>query len=258
MTIIVLGATAILLSVLERLPQIRFKPSAVFRRYFMTDIIYMLTGFVAGGSLATLYILAVSEWFGSGLGLPRLASINLPLWSSIPLALVALDLGNYVAHYYLHRSDLLWEFHKIHHSSLTLDWLATFRSHIVEQIFRRLIAPAALIIVGFPLNSVLIAGGVFIVWAMLNHSNLRLNLGPLETVLITPRLHRVHHLYKTSEKNLGTIFTFWDRLRGTFVFVETNEKSLFGNGDAVYPQKWLSQLAEPVLRITRPGRRWAQ
>jgi sterol desaturase/sphingolipid hydroxylase (fatty acid hydroxylase superfamily) len=153
---------------------------------------------------------------------------------------------------------LLWEFHKIHHSSLTLDWLVTFRSHIVEQIFRRLIAPAALIIVGFPLNSVLIAGGVFIVWAMLNHSNLRLNLGPLETVLITPRLHRVHHLYKTSEKNLGTIFTFWDRLRGTFVFVETNEKSLFGNGDAVYPQKWLSQLAEPVLRITRPGRRWAQ
>jgi sterol desaturase/sphingolipid hydroxylase (fatty acid hydroxylase superfamily) len=218
----------------------------------------MLTGFVAGGSLATLYILAVSEWFGSGLGLPRLASINLPLWASIPLALVALDLGNYVAHYYLHRSDLLWEFHKIHHSSLTLDWLATFRSHIVEQIFRRLIAPAALIIVGFPLNSVLIAGGVFIVWAMLNHSNLRLNLGPLETVLITPSLHRVHHLYKTSEKNLGTIFTFWDRLRGTFVFVETNEKSLFGNGDAVYPQKWLSQLAEPVLRITRPGRRWAQ
>jgi sterol desaturase/sphingolipid hydroxylase (fatty acid hydroxylase superfamily) len=224
----------------------------------MTDIVYMLTGFVAGGSLAILYILAVSEWFGSGLGLPRLASINLPLWASIPLALVALDLGNYVAHYYLHRSDLLWEFHKIHHSSLTLDWLATFRSHIVEQIFRRLIAPAALIIVGFPLNSVLIAGGVFIVWAMLNHSNLRLNLGPLETVLITPSLHRVHHLYKTSEKNLGTIFTFWDRLRGTFVFVETNEKSLFGNGDAVYPQKWLSQLAEPVLRITRPGRRWAQ
>lgn len=98
MTIIVLGATAVLLSVLERLPQILFKPSAVFRRYFMTDIVYMLTGFVAGGSLATLYILAVSEWFASGLGLPRLASINLPLWASIPLALVALDFGNYVAH----------------------------------------------------------------------------------------------------------------------------------------------------------------
>src|SRR5215216_11928 len=145
MIMIVLGTTVILLSVLERLPQIRFKPSAFLRRYFMTDIVYLLTGYVAGGSLATLYILAASEWFGSGLGLPRLASINLPLWAAIPLALVALDLGNYVAHYYLHRSDLLWEFHKIHHSSLTLDWLATFRSHIVEQIFRRLIAPAVLI-----------------------------------------------------------------------------------------------------------------
>jgi sterol desaturase/sphingolipid hydroxylase (fatty acid hydroxylase superfamily) len=230
MIMIVLGTTVILLSVLERLPQIRFKPSAFLRRYFMTDIVYLLTGYVAGGSLATLYILAASEWFGSRLGLPRLASINLPLWAAIPLALVALDLGNYVAHYYLHRSDLLWEFHKIHHSSLTLDWLATFRSHIVEQIFRRLIAPAMLILVGFPLNSVLIAGGMFIVWAMLNHSNILLNLGLLEAVLITPRLHRVHHLYRTSEKNLGTIFTFWDRLRGTLMFVDTNEKSLFGNG----------------------------
>jgi len=33
------------------------------------------------------------------------------------LALLGLDVGNYFAHYRLHRFDVLWQFHKIHHSS---------------------------------------------------------------------------------------------------------------------------------------------
>ena len=49
------------------------------------------------------------------------------------LALLGLDVGNYFAHYCLHRFDVLWQFHKTHHSSRKLDWLATFRSHIGEQ-----------------------------------------------------------------------------------------------------------------------------
>jgi lathosterol oxidase len=92
--------------------------------------------------------------------MPRLASANLPLWATTPLALVAIDLGNYLAHILLHRYGALWEFHKVHHSSRTLDWLATFRSHIVEQALRRLIAPALLIIAGFPIKAVVLAGGL--------------------------------------------------------------------------------------------------
>jgi sterol desaturase/sphingolipid hydroxylase (fatty acid hydroxylase superfamily) len=251
MTLAILGAAALLLAGLERSAYLRFRPSAFFRRHFTGDVIYLLTGFVAGGSAATAYIVAASGWLEQSLSLPRLASAGLPVWLLVLPALVAIDLGNYLAHYWLHRSDLLWEFHKIHHSSTMLDWLATFRSHIAEQILRRLVAPVLLILIGFPLGSVLIASAIFISWAMFNHSNLKINLRLLEPVLITPRLHRVHHLYRTSEKNLGTIFTFWDRMRGTLVFVETDEKSVFSNGEAAYPQSWPAQLIEPVLRITR-------
>jgi lathosterol oxidase len=166
-------------------------------------------------------------------------------------AIVMLDLGNYLAHYLLHRSDWLWEFHKVHHSIMQLDWLATFRSHLVEQALRRLLAPVLLIVVGVPIEAVLIASGIFISWAMLNHSNLELNLRFLEPVLITPRLHRVHHLYKISERNLGTVFTCWDRIRGTLVLVETNEKSVFGVGEETYPQGWFVQFVEPMRRIIR-------
>jgi sterol desaturase/sphingolipid hydroxylase (fatty acid hydroxylase superfamily) len=247
------GIVAFLLATLERFTKIRFKASPLFRRHFASDVIYLLTGFVAGGSLGAAYVLGASGWVGDYLLLPRLAAHGPPLWLSTLLALVMLDFGNYFAHYLLHRSSLLWEFHKIHHSSRTLDWLATFRSHIIEQVLRRLVAPALLILAGFPLKAVTLAGGLFIAWAIFNHSNLKLNLRFLESIFITPRLHRLHHLSETENRNLGTIFTFWDRLRGTFVIADTGEDSVFGIAGEIetYPQDWASQLIEPPKRIAR-------
>lgn len=247
------GIVAFALAVLERFPKMRFKASPLFRRYFISDVIYLLTGFVAGGSLGAAYIAWASGWIGGHLALPRPPEFDLPLWLSTLLALVALDFGNYFAHYLLHRSSLLWEFHKVHHSSRTLDWLATFRSHVIEQALRRLIAPALLILAGFPMKTVALAGGIFIAWAIFNHSNLSLNLRFLESILITPRLHRLHHLPETENHNLGTVFTFWDQLRGTFMIADASTDSVFGVGDEIetYPQGWADQLVEPPRRIVR-------
>jgi sterol desaturase/sphingolipid hydroxylase (fatty acid hydroxylase superfamily) len=247
------GIAVLLLALLERLSRLRFRSSPLFRRFFTSDVIYLLTGFVAGGSLTAAWFATSSQWIGQW-GLFRLAALNLPLWVTVPLALVAIDLGNYTAHLLLHRSSLLWEFHKVHHSSQTLDWLATFRSHLIEQTLRRLLAPALLILAGFPVNAVSLAGGIFIAWAMCNHSNLRLNLSFLEPVLITPRLHRLHHVPETENRNFGTIFTFWDRLRGVLVIAETGSECRFGvaGETGTYPQGWFVQLIEPVRRIVRP------
>jgi sterol desaturase/sphingolipid hydroxylase (fatty acid hydroxylase superfamily) len=251
MSLIFLGVAALLLAVLEQVPQLRFRKSALFRRYFLSDLTYLLTGYVAGASLSLAYFVTGSSFIGQATGLPRLAAFDLPLWISIPLALLALDLGQYVAHYLLHRYDWLWEFHKVHHSSPTIDWLATFRSHIAEQVLRRIIGPLLLILAGFPVSASLIAGGIFIAWAEFNHSNLRLDLRFLEPVLITPRLHKVHHVPGTLEKNLGTVFSFWDRFRGTLICAGPSEGAVFGNGEPRYPQTWPTQLLEPILRILR-------
>ncbi len=153
---------ALVLALLERLERLRFRASPLWRAHAASDVIYLLTGYVAGGSLALAYIVATSHWLGR-IGLPRLAA---PRWASVPLALVALDLGNYAAHWLLHRVDALWEFHKAHHSSPTLDWLATFRSHLVEQTLRRLVAPALLIVAGVPPDAVVVAASLFTAWAM--------------------------------------------------------------------------------------------
>ena len=237
----------LVLALLERSSRLRFRPLPDLRPYVASDVVYLLTGYVAGASLALAWIAVASAALGR-LGVPRLAALGLPRGVAVALALVALDAGNYLAHWLLHRVDALWELHKVHHSSRALDWLATFRSHLLEQILRRLLAPLLLILGGFPIDAVALAGGLFTAWAAVNHSNLRLDLRFLEAVVVTPRLHRLHHLPRTTERNLGTLLTLWDRLRGTLVVEDTEPEASFGlpAGADDYPQGWLRQLVEPV------------
>ena len=245
------GLVAFLLISLERFSKFHFREANLFRRYFTSDITYFLTGTLAGSSLVRAYVSFSSGWVGEHLKLPRLASFDLSLWLLIPLAVVALDLGNYFVHYLLHRWSFLWEFHKIHHSSRHLDWLATFRSHIIEQALRRLIGPAVLILVGFPIKAVVLASAISMAWGIFNHSNLRINFRFVESVLITPGIHRLHHVPETETCNLGIIFTFWDRLRGKFVTAETSPNIILGfeGENATYPQSWAPQLIEPFKQM---------
>jgi sterol desaturase/sphingolipid hydroxylase (fatty acid hydroxylase superfamily) len=257
MVVVIPTVVAATLAALERLPSLRVRPSRLLRRHVASDAVYLLTGYVAGGSLALSYVAVGSELVGVFLGVPRLAALDVPLWVTAPVALVALDFGNYVAHGLLHRFAPLWEFHKVHHSIETLDWLATFRSHIVEQTLRRAVAPVLLILAGFPADAVALAGGVFLAWAIVNHSNLDLRLGFLEPLLVTPRLHRVHHAPDTDDRNLGTVFTIWDRLRGTLVVRDTSPDAALGVAGEVttYPQGWLRQFLEPLRSRGRERRR---
>jgi sterol desaturase/sphingolipid hydroxylase (fatty acid hydroxylase superfamily) len=242
-----------LLAALERSPRLRFRRQRLLRRYFTDDVLHALVGFGAGGALAVAYFEATSGWLGAYTGLPGLWE-SVPGWLAVAVAFVLLDLGNYLAHWLLHRVDWLWELHKVHHSSRELDWLATFRSHPLEQVLRRLLAPAGLILLGAPLGAVMAAAGLFTAWAALNHANLTLPLGSLERALITPRLHRVHHVPEASTKNLGTVFSVWDRLRGTLLLTAPPPAAVFGVPGEVeaYPQTWGRQLLAPLRAL--PGR----
>lgn len=236
----------LLVAALERMPRLRFRRSRVLRPHAATDVVYLLTGYVAGGALAAAYVRAAARILAPA----WVAWPAVPFAAQVTVALVALDLGNYLVHWWLHRSDILWEFHKAHHSSRQLDWLAAFRSHAVEQVLRRALAPALLIVLGVPAPAVTVAAGVFFVWAMLIHANLRLPLDVLEVVCVTPRLHRMHHVPQTTERNLGTVFTLWDRVRGTLVLTDTPPGATCGlPGEAeTYPQDWRRQLVEPWTR----------
>ncbi len=240
----------------ERTLRYRFRDAPFFRDYFTSDITYLLVAVGLGFWMGLTYITPLTEWIESQAQIPRLAQFDLPAWVLIPIGVVLVDLGNWLAHYWMHRSDMLWEMHKVHHSSRVVDWLATFRSHIGEQILRNVLGPAILIVIGFPLDVTLLSTGVYAAFAVFQHSNTRLNLRAIEPLLITPRLHRMHHVPGgTCQKNFGTVLTLWDRIAGTFEPAGP-ESEVFGVPGEVetYPQRWLPQMVEPLRRlITRFG-----
>jgi sterol desaturase/sphingolipid hydroxylase (fatty acid hydroxylase superfamily) len=238
--------------VLERLPRLRFQAAAFFRRGFGSDALHLLTSMTLAS--LTLGFVALGSGLLGWLGLPRLSALGLPGLASAGLALVLLDLGHYAVHLSLHRFDALWALHKVHHSSLALDWLATFRSHL-QQALRHFATPLLLVLVGPPLGAVALALTVHGVFALLNHSNLAPPLRWLEPVFVTPRLHRVHHGVHTSEMNLGVVFTLWDRLRGTLVthgLAPAASLGVPGELDS-YPQTWARQQLEPLRAVRARG-----
>ena len=168
MTNWILGLGAVIAS-LERHPRLRFVRQRFFRSHFGSDAVYVLTSYAAGGAAGFAYLAAASAWVGQ-LGVPRLSSFTLSLWIMVPITIVALDLFNYLTHLLLHRVDVLWETHKAHHSTLELDWLAAFRQHFLEAAFRRALTPVPFILVGFPMEAMLIAFAITVsLFGMLGH-----------------------------------------------------------------------------------------
>jgi lathosterol oxidase len=249
-------AVAIALILLERLSRVRRADLPVLRPFVATDVLFLAFGTVLATRLA-LWLLAGARDSLDAAGVSQVVTGDVPLWAASLLSLVLLDLGNYIAHRLLHQFEPLWELHKVHHSSRVLDWLATFRSHLLEQVFRRAVAVVALITLGMPIEAIAIGAALYVSWAMLGHSNVAVNLRFVQSVLVTPRLHHLHHVTSRCETNFGTVFTLWDRIGGTFDPRPHDDGAVIGCPGEVesYPQGFLNQLREPFVRLARRGTR---
>src|SRR5207244_12010256 len=62
--------------------------------------------------------------------------VELPLGVRVLIAIVVLDGVAYAQHRLLHRVDVLWRLHLVHHSDLEIDATTTVRHHPAEAIFK--------------------------------------------------------------------------------------------------------------------------
>src|SRR5262245_59961830 len=252
--VLLIVAVALSLAAIERIPIARFRVAPWLRPALASDVLYFVTGI--GFSLLTGgFVLWASHGLAE-LGVPRLAEVDMPFALGFVVALVVIDLRQYVCHRLLHAVGPLWEVHKIHHSSPTLDWLANSRSHAVENALRRTVGPVGIIALGAPPLPTAIAGVVLSSWGIFIHSNLRLEwLRVLEPVLVTPRLHRIHHLPETTQNNFGAFFSIWDRVVHAFVSIDVPPDAALGVPGELhtYPQTFFRQLVEPFRRVLRPS-----
>jgi sterol desaturase/sphingolipid hydroxylase (fatty acid hydroxylase superfamily) len=233
---------------LERVSGLRFRASPFLRPFFRTDVFWQLSTFGV--------VLAARPFLPRLPTSPLTEGLHALAWPfAIGLAVVVYDLTAFLIHKGLHRSDVLWEIHKVHHSSRTLDWLAATRQHTAEGLLRNVPSQAVLFAVGFPPEAVAGAVLIYAAFAAMGHANLRIPLPSAECLFITPRLHRLHHVPASSGTNFATVFSFWDRLSGHLTVRDVGRQELLGVPDEVetYPQSFGRAFLEPIRRILAIG-----
>lgn len=171
------------------------------------------------------------------------------LWITVATIVVALatDFAVFLAHWAQHRIPFLWTFHRVHHSARELTFLTVYRMHPVDLLLNSLLL--ALWVGSTTAVLTWLFAGAAPAWTMyginivtflfyllgynLRHSHVWLDYGPLDHVLISPAMHQIHHSVERRhwDRNMGLVFSFWDRLFGTLYVPSEREDLTFGIGE---------------------------
>ena len=138
-----------------------------------------------------------------------------------PLAWVALmilvDHSYYWFHRASHRISFLWAGHAVHHQSEEYNLTTALRQSWLEATLAwPFYVPLAFL--GFPPLMFVLASTFNSLYQFWIHTRTIGKLRPVEGILNTPSSHRVHHGIDPEyiDKNYAGMFTFFDRLYGTY------------------------------------------
>ncbi|MGI9311388.1 MAG: sterol desaturase family protein [bacterium] len=147
--------------------------------------------------------------------------LQLPLWPSIIISLLLLDLAVYWQHRLFHAIPMAWKFHRMHHTDTEFDATTALRFHPLEIVVSMLIKAAVIVLLGAPVLAAIAFEIILNAAAMFNHGNVklpRLADRALRWLVVTPDMHRVHHAVHADEynRNYGFSLSLWDRLFGSY------------------------------------------
>jgi sterol desaturase/sphingolipid hydroxylase (fatty acid hydroxylase superfamily) len=150
-----------------------------------------------------------------------LQAMEIPMWVSLPAAVVALDLAIYLQHVLFHAVPALWRLHRVHHADLEVDVTTGARFHPIEILLSMGIKLGVVAALGAPAIAVLAFEVLLNATSMFNHSNVRIPARVdrvLRWIVVTPDMHRVHHsvVARETNSNFGFNLPWWDRLLGTY------------------------------------------
>lgn len=153
------------------------------------------------------------------------------------------DLLMYAVHRAEHRVFLFWRFHAVHHADTDVDIATGIRHHPGEFVLNSFVVAFVYFGFGAPAWVMPIYGLMFLSGSVFQHLNSPLPARLerlLGLVLVTPGMHRVHHssLPEHYGTNFGAVFSFWDRLCGTYLPLdqEQREALTFGIPDFTAPR----------------------
>jgi sterol desaturase/sphingolipid hydroxylase (fatty acid hydroxylase superfamily) len=146
---------------------------------------------------------------------------GLPKFIETALALILLDYSLYVWHVMTHKIPFLWRFHKVHHADLDLTASTAFRFHFGEMTISVAFRALQILLIGVSPQALQIWQTSLLLSVLFHHSNVRLPKEfeeKIEKLIVTPRLHGIHHSRKLEEmdSNWSSGLSIWDVLHGTF------------------------------------------
>ena len=205
------------------------------------NLFFTLTTMIIGFGMAAL-LLAASD-FVSSIEFGLLYMVDMPLWAQVVVGILLMDcIGAYFIHFVEHKVKWMWKFHVVHHSDTTVDVTTGLRHHPGETVFRILFTILAVMIIGAPMGIIMLYQSISVLFAHITHANLNVP-GKLDRVLsylfVTPNMHKVHHHFEQplTDTNYGNIFSVWDRVFGTFAYVEDTQTLTYGIDTHMKPEE---------------------
>lgn len=204
----------ILLGVQQKFP-LRAAHFSVFRR-LVRNFVFSAPALVLL-RLALIPIPLGAAWWVQSQGFGLFHWFHLPGPIALVIGLLVLDWAYYWWHYALHLVPFLWRFHNVHHTDLDLDVSTAARFHFGEIIASIPFRVALVLLLGIGPLTLVVFELIFEAAVFFQHSNWRLPLlleRALNCIIVTPRMHGIHHsiVQRETNSNWGTIFSCWDRV----------------------------------------------
>lgn len=199
-------------------------------KHAIPNLFFTLTTVVINLGLAWLFLI-VADWVeANNFGVINwLLPNEQPLWLYVIIGVLLLDFfGAYLAHFTEHKVKPLWMVHLVHHTDHKVDTTTANRHHPIESVIRFLFTLLGIFVVGTPIGIVMLYQAMSLIFTQFTHANLKMSKGvdkALSYIIVSPDMHKIHHHYRLpyTDSNYGNIFSIWDRLFGTYMYMDREE-----------------------------------
>ncbi|MGL1902017.1 MAG: sterol desaturase family protein [Fibrobacterales bacterium] len=237
------------------------KKQPLFRQDFWLDGFYMFFNFflfslILYNALSQIGVTLFHDLLQSvGINNTQIIHLqSLPRWAQMSILFLLVDLISWCTHRLLHRSNLLWRFHAVHHSVKEMGFAAHLRYHWMENIFYKIIQFVPVSLLGFGIDDFFIVHIATVAIGHLNHTNVGWDYGPLKYLLNNPKMHIWHHSKKMPRPyrhgaNFGITLSLWDYIFGTVYLPSDGRDIELGYpGDTSMPSTFIAQSLHPFKR----------
>lgn len=207
-----------ILFALERAFPLRKQKQPLGRRLVVNSAVSALALAAALISVRPVTSWLLEEAFQNGWGLTGI--VRMPPMLQAVVTFLLLDLSFYYWHRANHVWPILWRFHNVHHVDPDLDVSTSIRFHFLEITFSAAFRALQVVVIGGEPWMFVVYESAFQLNTLFQHSNVRLPI-TLERwivlILVTPRMHGIHHSKRFYDvnSNWSSVFSWWDRLHGT-------------------------------------------